>query len=1171
MYLNLKRTLLTSLKALGSRRAISLVICFQMGFEPLLSHASPNQPPSESTSVDTLWDLPADPQTADAFQLHFSTQDPALDQDPYFMRSQAWVPRTTNDVAMAFRKSAAGLEISIPGAAQNLNLRLPLTPIQATEDFIFFSLDEGSDLFARAAGPGATPGEGIFFLSRASLAQQSRNGTPAPVFFFPLSGQGWSGTLRSLELPQMESIVIANKTDSVAIELHDVEELMKAEQINLMIASSLSARNRGRVTKELYPAPGMTAAFGTTFTGLDLQYPAKSLWAPAVQTSQSIFEKTFFQPLFQPLLQKVARWWPLGEQASQALPLPPALVNQIIFVATVQVTLLAASVVIKYAHPGIRRKLKSLRADEKPTTNPLRIAGREFKEVFDVYTAAATTYSQVAIVNFSNGLEMFLDRFAPTIAAADHTLIKRNLNKYFFFQRDTIKKVPVNSRLWVQNALGLGGVDTAMVGVQYEIAVPFLADAISPHTSEAMQARIERTFDPHNPKTKELAQNDTIRTGIAYWSGGAAAGAAEARGQLVGPATRDVLADMRTRGLDPEDPKNASLRESEILKRLNVLLKQRGLPDDSHFLFDAGTLFYSVPKALGYTSPEGAAAKQSYILEKRAGLRPNALRKALVTANMYAKNAPSPMAKEVVAALTETAENIKFIEGGKSTVLENIERGRKLRQQLTLLSYEGNVEYAVQNLPEVWSQKYSPQAAQIAGLFFRQALYSYLSQEGDNLLIPDAKLMEKYGAEAKAKALQAVRADHPEFKGGALSANLQFELKVRTNLEINALVRAAIAEEKAEAYAPKKPDWIARRKEARALAETETRLQAFLGTAAGQNVNDEQLVAIKQKFYAEAIARKVGLHIEDPEVAAAQNREDYVAMINWVEKKAQDRVELEIKNDPNLSRYLQKLSGPEQLQFKMSLYANNYLLAYREATGPEEKVKAIDPAQPGRFQWLRQTEVVRNSAFLTRTLRTFESFGDDQSIELGLQGVIFRNVPLAQDLFSTHRRLLRTILPSLLVTFAWNTHVQHVHLLFQNWLLFQTLSAATISTPSQWLNRVYKLNGIKPDGGFLTKVGYALPYSWVTFLGMFPIMLYSDDVGKLFNTYLASPVTNAMAQVGLKEWLASAAIAATVTAAAKFKIKSDFEKRAENLGPREEPRQDRPRTLKLSCEAFLAQ
>lgn len=182
-------------KSISSKLILSVFLSLQIGLEPMLAHA--NAPIMQNRSMQTandlqkeedpIWQKFVDTEGA-KFNLSFDAKDPAIDRDPFFMKAQSWNQNSKAVSSISFTKSSEAIDIQIPGISKTLKINLALNPIQSTEEFIFFSLDEKSDLFKNAAGLGQVAGEGIFFIHRDDLAQQAQAGMPVPVFFFPLAG-----------------------------------------------------------------------------------------------------------------------------------------------------------------------------------------------------------------------------------------------------------------------------------------------------------------------------------------------------------------------------------------------------------------------------------------------------------------------------------------------------------------------------------------------------------------------------------------------------------------------------------------------------------------------------------------------------------------------------------------------------------------------------------------------------------------------------------------------------------------------------------------------------------------------------------------------------------------------------------------------------------------------
>lgn len=1086
------------------------------------------------------------------FKIVFDKNDPAIDKDPYFMRSQGWSEVDKKNNSLGYTKTAQGLQIHLEQSQKTLSLKLPFTPLQATTDFIFFSLDSTSDLFKKAAGPNQKTGEGLFFISRADIQLQAENELPVPVFFLPLPGQGWTQNLSSIEIAQADMLVVANKKESISIELRDIDSVMKAQKINLLVASVRASKNRNALTKEMYPAPGMTASFGLFFTGIDLQMPEKSVWPTSNET------QSHFHFLFKTLLKTQASQYLFSSlfPKAYAFEMSQQLEDRLTYVGTALAGMLAVSFILKCAHPGVRKRLAEMRTEEPKTAlGKLKMHSKETADVFAAMTSTAATFSTVT---FANALELFLDKMAPATAAADHTLARRFLKNSFYYTRDALEQVPVNSRTFFLGAIVMGSVDTAMVHLQYQYAVPWIAEKASSFGTEQFQQRVKDSFDVNDPSYKHTSLEDTVRNGIAHTLNGASGYSVDKRGQIYDNVVADIESEMKTRGLNPKIPENKEERETLIKERLNVLMKQAGLPDDKEFLFDASTVFSNVSKALGYQAPEGMKnyqtsegvnVQQSFMLEKRFGLSKNALEKSIKIAREWIRTDQSQTSRQALELLEETLRSMSFRHNWVNDGFTGLAKARQTRQQLTILSYDGPITYALKFLPDTWGKKYSAEAAQAAAIMFRQSLYSYLAAEGDDLLFANKKNSERYGVLAKQIALKEMlqeKTDLTEEKINA-SSELQFELKLRTQMTINNLARAQGLKEKAESFEPPKLDWLAKRQNDRALKEADVKIQAWLETAQGTDASDEKATEMKQKFYRNALARQIGLHIEDVDIAAAQGRQAYVEMMEFVEKSAAQGTQEEITKNQEMARYYEKISAPEQEKLKMFIYANKFLKAYSDAATVKEMVSPTDVAQPGRLQKLRQTQTVRKSPFLTRTLRSLEAFGNDQQIELGVKGALFRNLPLANDLFNSHKVLMKTILPMLSISYAWSFFVWQIHIPYAAWTLFVLSVAATIKTPSMLLNRFFRMHGMKPKGGVLSMVAYTLPYAWLTFMGMFPMMLYSGDLTILFSDAVRDPVMSILGKMGVKDWIIGALATGLLVKLIKKKEKPDFAGETKNI------------------------
>jgi len=754
----------------------------------------------------------------------------------------------------------------------------------------------------------------------------------------------------------------------------------------------------------------------------------------------------------------------------------------------------------------------------------------------------------------------------PSIGAGEHTFLRKFLNNTLFYDRNSVRQVPTNAKVLFLGAVVMGSVDTGLVYIQYKWAIPAIADAASPYLPIEMQKRIEMSFSLKNPHYDQLLTSDTLRNGIAHAQGGATAYSGESRLQVIGPITKEVQNEMKAQGKDILDPKNENWMHAEIEKRVDAANRIKGLPDSSEFKFDANNLFSNISKVMGHISLQASGdPNETYILQKRMMLKYGALDKAILVAKKLSDSHNSPALQNAIEILEETRKNLSVTKalllGIKESVGEefqdmmstqrmdfskptqsaydriarviggvnsSLQKVRQTNLQLSLLSYAGSIDYYVKNIPNSWT-RYSEEGARMAGLLFREALFSYLFAEGDNLLRSNSEDKANYERKAEAKVIDDLRNFHPSLQGKSdeevksqLSANDKTELALRKVIEINRMVAEQIGREKAESYAPPKRSWFEQRRIRKAEIDAEQKLMSFLEEKQNQlSLTEKELEKLKSDFYARSLAEQIGMRIETSDSAKAAGKTKYAEMLVEAENTAARNAMLEITSDRNTRTYYEKLSETEKSQFRTHLYGVQLISEYKKITTESEELSAIDQAMPGMFQKFRQKEWVSRSPTLTRMVRFVESIGDDQEIGLGLRGTLGRKFPLYNDLASNHVRMFKRTLSLLTISYGWNYYFWHVNMSYSSWMIMTALVASTMRTPDQWLNRAMRFVGVKPAGGVGSKSFYAFLFGWVTFLGVFPIAMYSPDLGQAIKS-MTTPVQNWISHVSIYEWIGMA-------------------------------------------------
>lgn len=1129
------------------QRLISLSLVFLLTVESSIAFGkasvqglqtvSPTSPTNAFRShigseANPFWDEFINTKT-EKWEHRFDLSEPSLDQDPFFLKSQTWSQRDLpagvqrpKDLygAVGFQQNGQALDLFVGNTRQALRIHLPLIPLNATDEYAFFSLSKQLSLFQKAAGNQAG-GEGLFFISLKELRQAASSKFSVPLYYLPIAGTGWTGKLESLVIPQAGIMVVSNGKEAIPFEIADITTIMKAQQINLMLATAFTVQNRGmNKTGPTLPMAGTTAAFGMVFTGLDLQQPENSFWSPKGKSSARtelqnlIFKVVQKSIIAQSVLSAINFMLP----SAYAVEISDAAMNRITYVGSGLIFMLGISMIIKYKHPAIRRKLEARYPIEAEKAQKFFSSdfNRENRMLFDIFAAVTTTAAQIPSVTTAQATEMFLDRFAPTVTAADHTIARRILNNTFYYSRNQMRNVPVNSKTFVMGAIVLNGVDTGSLGIQYEVAVPMISNGLAKFGDDEFKRLVDDTFSMGNQDSAKIIVEDTVRNGLAYGLNGAASQSNEAKGIYEDGVTREVEADMIKQGLDPRSIENKEKKEKEIALRLGRILEQQGLPSDKDFLFDFNTVVDQLPNMLGYTST-AIERRGSFLLARRYMLAGNALDKSIALAQEWARTDYSGLAKQALAILEETKSQMNFLQNiQKYGKRDGIIFARSARRQLTLLSYQGPVDMIVRYMPKVWRDNYPAEAANIAGVFFRQALYSYISAEGDAMLFPTEERMGKFKDAATNLALSQMKdKDSTVTTPEKLTPSQKLEFKMRFQMAVNNLARVEAANTAAQQFTGPEMDWLAKRKHNRALEIADNQMADFNKTEAAATLTPDQLFLKKMQFYRDALAKQVGIHIEDVDAAKASGRDNYVRLMELAETQALSKTESEIDKDLNMKTYYGKLNAVEQAKLKMYLYANNFFQAYKTGASEIEMVGPTDPAQLGRFQWLRQREIVRNSTVLTRLVRIAESPFNDKALTASAMHSLARTFPLGYDLVTTHIQMFKRYPILMTSSYLFNFYAWQMHLPYGAWIVMMLASAATISTPSAWLMRASRMQGLKPKANALSQVAYGLPYTWVTFTGMIPLMLYSPKVQTFFNDYLRDPVMHALSGVPMSIWL----------------------------------------------------
>ncbi|MBN8541439.1 MAG: hypothetical protein J0L82_13690 [Deltaproteobacteria bacterium] len=604
----------------------------------------------------------------------------------------------------------------------------------------------------------------------------------------------------------------------------------------------------------------------------------------------------------------------------------------------------------------------------------------------------------------------------------------------------------------------------------------------------------------------------------------------------------------------------------------------------------------------------------SFILSSRRGLLPNVLSRALVQAKAWHEASPSPdteKAVKLVELLISDSERLRkslpivakavlrYLEspsalvGGnqieksvrdqdlrrlRNEIREISTRAMAFRQLIVMASYEGPTEYTARYLPVTWTKEFGSGAANMAVLYLRQAVASQLDGATVDNLVAKREDILRYRNIAKEEALQKLKEVRPDLASKSDAEilddpNLQAELLQRANIAAKAHGDQQRAEENANRFKPES-GWIEQWRHRQSLTRAEARLAQYALQSADKPelLTKENLELQLRDFYTHESGKQIGLRIQELAPESEKDKrsagrapwqsenEKYETMLKEIQEKSELVAKQQFET-LGMKTYMAKLSPLEQTRLRLQTHASIYLAAYRDATTMTDIVSALDPAQPGVTQGLRQAltrqtdkdlqvltdlEAERSyeldrkllrfrravvstvASTANRGLRIIDSMFNDQSIDRGALGVIQRRVPFAEELVSANIRNLKFWPVAFSVSWAWSHFALGTGIGYSFWVTSILTQGIFVMAPVQWLFRNYRMQSFKPydsnkpgwSGVFHLggKYGVAemLAYS-VTFVAIMPAVLLSTDVGRILTERVGSPLIQSMQSFSMLE------------------------------------------------------
>lgn len=1272
-------------------KILSLILVFQIGLGiPVISYL-PTAQAGQNTSAPTQEEIKSLRQDVQAKMMRewaramttgFGGRDPALrdlmsidvsalrssvpdfslapvDQDPFFLRSQSW---ENNGAAASTRYGIISderrTEIQIPGTSRSLVLNIPLRGVLATDEYLFFNLHPKSDLMDRTTGVNGAEGSGLFVVETALLLSHARRGTPVPVFFLPIMGNGWSSELTALEVIEGDILAVSNKTEVIPFMMKDIREIIQIAKINLDMSVLVSLTKLGSDGKvaatKLMPAPGSTALFGLVFTGLDTSRPGYNFFRDfkslaKLDSPNDSSPHSGLQELIAKL-QSRSSIFKLGAglfhsqpaRADEAGdPVTDALWRSAFFGSIVATTIVIAFA-LKYKSKAVRQRLDAIQkyreALDPETVKNEKMRG--FREFMRIEGSILASIAQFPLITPSIAAQYFVDRTMPSLGAGDHTLMRKVLSQTVYPNLRHFGKIAVNEKVTI---LGTGYAATVGIGVSalhYFYLLPGFVQAVSPSLPEGLSFALNETFSSANRQTQAtLFTNLLVGASIGILRGPADF-TMDAKSQVVEELYQRVDNTLRREGLNPDDPNIQSRREAMREALVDLTLVQKGLPTSKEVLFDTMSLYTSTAAARGYSAPSndtllaninplakdkipfskdasgeierGADGKPvvqegSFILTSRRGLLPNVLNRALIQAKAWEKLNPSEdtsSAVRLVERMISDSERLRTIlpkvakqvllytenpsllvsKNGKnsaeiSRLREDIRdisaRALAFRQLIVMSNYEGAVEYTARYLPATWSKEYGAGATNMAVLYLRQGLASYL--DGGTLENIAARRTDLYraGQDVRETAIEQMKTQRPELASKTTAqimgdANLRAEVLQRSNILAKAQGDETRANEAANRYEPKF-DAVENWRHRRALRRAESRLGEYALQNSGNTdlLSKANLEAKLQDFYIAESGKQVGLRIPGllPENERGSDRapwqssnEKFETMLAEIKTNSELLANRQLETR-NVKAYLAKLDAREATNLKLQLHASIFLAAYRDATTMTDAISALDSAQPGMTQGLRQAltrqtakdlarleklEAERSGSFdgkllrlrsrvvtiatssTNRALRVVDSMFNDLSVDRGVLGAIQRRVPFAEEMVSANIRNVKFWPVAFTVSWAWSHFALGTGIDYSFWVTSILTQGIFVMAPVQWLFRNFRMQAFKPYDSdrpawkgvrhLASKYALAEMLAYmVTFVAIMPAVLLTSEVGKNLTSYIGSPIAETLQRFSFVE------------------------------------------------------
>ncbi|MBK8202946.1 MAG: hypothetical protein IPK68_11700 [Bdellovibrionales bacterium] len=352
-----------------------------------------------------------------------------------------------------------------------------------------------------------------------------------------------------------------------------------------------------------------------------------------------------------------------------------------------------------------------------------------------------------------------------------------------------------------------------------------------------------------------------------------------------------------------------------------------------------------------------------------------------------------------------------------------------------------------------------------------------------------------------------------------------FLYKIYREEKIHELHQAAVAETEIRNYTPPEQSFYEKMQWKRALRKAESAKAAGSSSGPGsdqlwdnlsdryQKTYDIQLDSTAQNKWikdakartplAQAMGRRVGLHIEDP---------DKSSFVQEVIIQATLRTENGLAL-PNEVAYLRTLTEEQRVLHEARIFTGHFMDIYVErSVHSHDHMRSDSPEYPGRLQFVRRALVGKpGEKFFSGVIRVAEAFfrNEETSYKPGILSALDRSVPLIPDAFRNSFRTARILPYALLFGYPVSYYVWQIHMPF---VLYAILVASGFAhmTIVEFNNRIMKNFNIKPMNDVASKLIYSWIHSRGTNTVLAGLQANADRAVEAYDTHVVQPVERAI-------------------------------------------------------------